>query len=832
MKKYILYICIAIVMLPASGLTQAVKPIDQMTKEDVMALSYDELLEMPFDDVLKLADIVGVSLDELYEVLVNKDVASASKKLESSFEAPLSTTVVSQDEIIKSGARNIEEALRLVPGMIVREKTTGNYDIHIRGNDNIPPDNLFLYSENSMSLVMIDGRPVYNYVHGGSFWESLPVDIVDVDRIEVVRGPASALYGANAATGVINIITKKPDDFKTQFQGTISAGSLGTRIANLGFGQMVNSKIGYRISANYQFMERITDKLWVHAIDSSIDIKDHNEIVDETGYPVFDPGTDYLIEFPEPLTARDKYGVNGYIFYDPTDNIKTKLSLGTQYSYINSSTMGDKPTSISGRNIQSSYADFSAKVYGLSLQGNYNWGVHDIVLANEGFKVDKNIYNVSAEYDFNVLEGLSIRPGVYFQGAIVDDSRHLTAIGNGFINGRKNLSSNAGGLRADYKTGGFRFIAGVRAEKYNVNKDLYLPFQLIGSYNIKDKHLFRANYSRANRSPFLVDSYSNYTWDRSGRKPPEIVQFTGSKDLKLATTDMIEVGYRVKPHKAVQIDLEGFYTKSKDFGYLSPSYVIGNFSLVDSADVALNGTSVVVGRAEIPEAAKNIPEWVEMAYQNIDVESEQIGATANIEFVVTKNLVIKAFGTYQQTKLKNRYPLTTEQIIVGMMGDAGAKMQATPPTELGNKILTEPIPPGTATIGILNYDNSAGPGVTILPYTSMKAYSDTRPDTIVAEQDHKATPSYYGGFSINYTAFDKVNAFVSTYFYGEQEFTNQYGTYNIDPKTIVNLKLSYKLYKENSVFFNARNLFNSKGAEFAFLDETQAVYLFGLDLKF
>ncbi|MGC3978729.1 MAG: Plug domain-containing protein [Paludibacteraceae bacterium] len=89
----------------------------------------------------------------------------------------------------------------MVPGLIVREKTNGNYDVHIRGNDNMPPKGMFIYSENSISLVMIDGRPVYNYSFGGTFWEALPVDLVDVERIEIIRGPSSALYGPNADFG-------------------------------------------------------------------------------------------------------------------------------------------------------------------------------------------------------------------------------------------------------------------------------------------------------------------------------------------------------------------------------------------------------------------------------------------------------------------------------------------------------------------------------------------------------------------------------------------------------------------------------------------------------
>jgi len=138
------------------------------------------------------------------EALMNIDIYSVSKKVESLFDAPLSASVLTREEIINSGATSIPEALRLVPGLIVREKTNGNYDVHIRGNDDVLGAKL-LYSENTMSLVMIDNRIVYSYLQGGTFWETLPVSVNDIKRIEVIRGPASALYGPNAVMGVIHI---------------------------------------------------------------------------------------------------------------------------------------------------------------------------------------------------------------------------------------------------------------------------------------------------------------------------------------------------------------------------------------------------------------------------------------------------------------------------------------------------------------------------------------------------------------------------------------------------------------------------------------------------
>src|SRR5690606_3233980 len=103
-------------------------------------------------DDLSEDELFDLSLEDLMDI----QVVSASKKEESLFDAPLSATVISRGEIEKSGATSIMEALRLAPGVIVREQNNGSYDIHIRGLDNVPPYTYFSASTSVTTLVMID----------------------------------------------------------------------------------------------------------------------------------------------------------------------------------------------------------------------------------------------------------------------------------------------------------------------------------------------------------------------------------------------------------------------------------------------------------------------------------------------------------------------------------------------------------------------------------------------------------------------------------------------------------------------------------------------------
>ena len=233
--------------------------ISSMTKDDIMKLSYDELLEMPFEDVMKLADIMGVSMDDLFAMIMNKSVSSASKKAEDSFKSPLASTVITKAEIRSYGITSIEEALRLIPGMIVQEKTNGMYDVHIRGLNNIPDNQMMFYTENSNILLMIDGRIAHNYATGNLNFDILPIGVEDIERIEVVRGANAALYGPNAVTGVINIITEKPGENSKELQGNLIMGTHENYIGDVAYRKNINKKLSVGVTANLQYRRRNTN---------------------------------------------------------------------------------------------------------------------------------------------------------------------------------------------------------------------------------------------------------------------------------------------------------------------------------------------------------------------------------------------------------------------------------------------------------------------------------------------------------------------------------------------------------------------------------------------
>ena len=138
----------------------------------------------------------NLSLQELGQI----DVTSVSRRPEPLAEAAAAVYVITAQDIRRSGARSLPEVLRLAPNLEVARLNAHTYTITARGFNS--PE-----SANKL-LVMIDGRSVYSPLGSTVFWETLDVDIDDIERIEVISGPGGTLYGANAVNGVINVITK------------------------------------------------------------------------------------------------------------------------------------------------------------------------------------------------------------------------------------------------------------------------------------------------------------------------------------------------------------------------------------------------------------------------------------------------------------------------------------------------------------------------------------------------------------------------------------------------------------------------------------------------
>ena len=142
-----------------------------------------------------------VDYGTLEQIFGEPITTSVTGKPQRASDVPGDLVIITQDDIRRSGATDIPGILQFVTGIDVRQYTFGDSQVSIRGYGTVP---------NPCLLVLVDGRQVYLDDYGYVAWNTSPVQLSEIRQIEVVKGPASALFGFNAASGVINIVTYDP----------------------------------------------------------------------------------------------------------------------------------------------------------------------------------------------------------------------------------------------------------------------------------------------------------------------------------------------------------------------------------------------------------------------------------------------------------------------------------------------------------------------------------------------------------------------------------------------------------------------------------------------
>ena len=185
----------------------------------------------------KAVDLTNQSLEDL----MNVTVVSVSRTEQKVSRTATAIFVITQEDIRRSGATNIADLLRMVPGMDVAQIDQNAWAITARGFNARFGNELF---------VMVDGRSVYTPSFGGVYWETLDLPLEDIERIEVIRGPGGSIWGTNAVNGVINIITKKASETKGALV-TAGGGNVDQGFGTAQYGGSAGHNTDYRIFTKY-----------------------------------------------------------------------------------------------------------------------------------------------------------------------------------------------------------------------------------------------------------------------------------------------------------------------------------------------------------------------------------------------------------------------------------------------------------------------------------------------------------------------------------------------------------------------------------------------------
>jgi iron complex outermembrane recepter protein len=554
-------------------------------------------------------DLYELSLEELMNVPIN----SASKRDETLFDAPLSSYTITRSEIEKSGATSIMEALRLAPGMIVREQTNGNYDIHIRGFDNLLQYNEDFAKINSTTLVMINDRPVFNNNLGGTFWESLPIDLNDVERIEIVRGPSAPLFGPNAVTGVINIITRRFED-KLSVTSSVQAGAPSMQLRNLSIGSKINDKFSVGASVNYQKRNRWETDYYSIANDN------FDFTVNPNNYPNQD-------------VSMNKYGVNAFVGFKANDNISVDATLSTQEAEAQKAFSGTTSTVLTTNFIRYQSVNLQSKIYGATVRASHLTGRDNLNFNSAPSRYNQSVTELLGEYEIKLTENLQVVPGISYQQANFDDAEFVQD-GTTFLNGKEvEVTTSSAFLRADFRPiKNLRLIAAGRYDKFSSPDDGYLAYEFATTYKLDDSNILRAAVTRSNSGSFGANNFIDLSVVvPNGGGPGININYIrrGNTNLELFTVKMIELGYRSQLSKSLQVDVDLFAQEASNLNGLVLKGPDGTFT---------NG----------------LPNVIE-EFSNIVTEAIQIGSSIAINFVPNDKIQVKPFVTVQKTRLENAY---------------------------------------------------------------------------------------------------------------------------------------------------------------------------------
>jgi len=477
------------------------------------------------------------AIDLSVEDLLNVEVTSVAKKAQSLNDAPAAAFVISNEDIKRSGSTSIPDALRLAPGLDVARIDANKWAVSSRGFNGRFANKL---------LVLIDGRSAYTRSFSGVYWENQDVMMEDIERIEVIRGPGAALWGANAVNGVINIITKS----SSKTQGALLNAGGGTE--EQGFGSF---RYGTKFGGD------TTARAYVKGFS-----RDQNTL--QTGGGAGDGWNKVQGGFrlDSKLSNQDALTVQGDVYQTDVNQLSSYPQLAPPFRFSEK----DKNSAYGG-NLLSRLQHTFSPTSDYSLQFYY-----DTYTRNEGpYDDSRDTLDLDFQHRFALLDWHEIVWGLNYRFG------HDHIVGNQIQNGSTLFTINPSSVN-DQVYSGF-----LQDELTLIDNKLWLTigskfehndysgFEGQPSAKIMwapyNQHRLWAGISRAVRTPSRVEQDFSFLsrviplQAQPTRPVALIVQ--GNNGYRSEEVIAYEAGYRTTFSKSVSLDVTGFYNDYRDLRY-------------------------------------------------------------------------------------------------------------------------------------------------------------------------------------------------------------------------------------------------------------------------
>jgi outer membrane receptor protein involved in Fe transport len=516
----------------------------------------------------------------LYDIL-NVKVTVASKTAENIADAPGVISVITQDELRRFGGTTLADILKRVPSFLGSTTYFVDRSVIATRADHVKPFS-------GHTLLLLNGRPVREIMDGGiksEMYESFPVNVID--RIELIRGPGSVLYGSQAFSAVINIITKKAEDNTLSLSGAISEGLKNNIMAGL---QYKLGDVGIVLAGRY------ADKgVWKTGYNASADI------------PGVTSGVVHHIDVTIPDYGRGAYAEVNY---------KDFKLMGSYAEWTNHNFIPDvdflhtlgllKDHTVAKVEWKKLFSDLGYKHeftdwFNTSANITYTYSN----LNTRGFPfILRDSYEALAEItnfftpmnNFNIVVG-----GVYsFQSGVEQNANHDTTEWNRGVYNKGHYGNNFSGyIQSDYHWNWCKVIGGIQVNKVfykdttgkvDAFKADFNPRAGVIIYPLDNINI-KALYSTAYRAPSMNELYLNYT-TMAGKMIPRMEDsvFAAWKHeytLRPEKVYTYDLGANYQNTKA-EFGINGFYSHMKNL--ITEVIVSPNFDIYDNS-----GEIIIVG---------------------------------------------------------------------------------------------------------------------------------------------------------------------------------------------------------------------------------------------
>lgn len=567
------------------------------------------LLFVGFSANAEVSDVMGLELADRFK---DVEIVTSAKESESAFKIAASTFVLTSDDIRRSGATCVPEALRMVPGIEVSRASSNQWSVTSRGFANVYDNRI---------LVMVDGREIYSPAFPLINWDASELVMDDIDRIEIIRGPSPTLWGYNNLNGVIHIITKKAQ----YTQGNYASALYGNqeRIFDYRYGgKNERSDLFYRIYAK---------KLNRDAL-KNVDTRGNVGGSANDGWGMSKTG--FRLDWQK--NARDEIGIKADAHDGVVNHDLFLANNESQTIYDREYVQGFNVDGFWNRIINDtdsfrlhSYIDKTSRKYAI-------------------FSIDRLIFNLEAEHHFKVSKNNKIKAGLGYR-KIIDEARN-SRIGNDDV-----ITYFPNKLDQNFYTAFIHDQFTIIPEKLNISFGTkfqhhytqgsdFMP-DARASWTPNDDNTLWLSASKGVRNPSRFESgMRNFQFYQDNRK----IYFKSDENFKSEKVISYEAGYRNRSLSFLELSLSAFYNQYSKLRTFSPDLVANQqYVMRNQASATSSGFDVVADLALRDD-------WsVMLGYSYIDINAK-IAADAN-DF---DSELGQGASPHHQIKIKSHYNVT------------------------------------------------------------------------------------------------------------------------------------------------------------------------------